>query len=82
MISRKVEKLPRAVTVGDARGCLRTGGHPDYHRRRGVQAIFCFLDPNRGRRVTAQSSRTRFDWAGEIRRLEVDYASAEVVTVV
>jgi hypothetical protein len=57
----------------------------DHHyERKGVQAIFCFFDPLRGwRRVNARDSRTRVDWAEEVRRLlEVDYPQAEVVTLV
>lgn len=43
----------------------------DYHyERRGVQALFLFFDPLRGwRRVSARDSRTRVDWAEEVRRL-------------
>ena len=43
----------------------------DYHyERRGVQALFLFFDPLRGwRRVSCRDSRTRVDWAEEIRRL-------------
>ncbi len=46
-------------------------GREDYHyERRGVQALFLFFDPVRGwRRVSCQDSRTRLDWAEEIRRL-------------
>jgi hypothetical protein len=57
----------------------------DHHyERHGVRAIFCFFDPLRGwRRVTARASRTRLDWAAEVRRLlEVDYPHARVVTLV
>jgi hypothetical protein len=57
----------------------------DHHyRRQGVRAIFCFFDPLAGwRRVTARDSRTRVDWAEEVRHLlEVDYPDAEVVTLV
>jgi DDE superfamily endonuclease len=43
----------------------------DYHyERRGVQSIFMFFDPIRGwRRTSVRDSRTRIDWAEEIRRL-------------
>jgi hypothetical protein len=57
----------------------------DHHyERKGVQAVFGFFDPLRGwRRVSARDTRTRVDWAEEIRRLlEVDYPAAERVTVV
>jgi hypothetical protein len=57
----------------------------DYHyERRGVQAIFCFLDPVRGwRRVEACDSRTAVDWAEQVRRLlEEDYPRARKVKLV
>lgn len=57
----------------------------DHHYgRRGVQAIFCFFDPIRGwRRMSSRDSRTRVDWASEVRRLlEEDYPDAKVVTMV
>lgn len=57
----------------------------DYHyQRNGVQALFLFFDPIQGkRRVSCQDSRTRWDWAEEIRRLlEEDYPQAEKVTLV
>ncbi|GCA69603.1 hypothetical protein MiYa_01131 [Microcystis aeruginosa NIES-2519] len=43
----------------------------DYHYgREGVQALFMFFDPHRGwRRVSNRDSRTRIDWAEEIRQL-------------
>lgn len=54
----------------------------DYHyTREGVQALFIFLDPNRGwRRVINRDSRTRVDWAEEVRHLlDVDYPEASKV---
>jgi hypothetical protein len=57
----------------------------DYHyERNGVQSLFMFLDPIRGwRRVSCRDSRTRLDWAEEIRcLLEEDYPEAEKVTLV
>ena len=57
----------------------------DHHyERQGVQAIFCFFNPLRGwRRVSARDSRTRWDWAEEVRRLlDEDYPDAAVVTLV
>jgi hypothetical protein len=57
----------------------------DYHyERRGVQAIFMFFDPLRGwRRVSSRDSRTRIDWAEEIRRLlEEDYPHAKKIKLV
>lgn len=63
-------------------------GHPakeDYHyERRGTAAVFMFFNPLRGRRrVSARDSRTRIDWAEEIRRLlDEDYPRARKVTLV
>lgn len=63
-------------------------GHPrreDHHyQRQGVQALFMFFDPIRGwRRVSSRDSRTRIDWAEEMRQLlDVDYKKAKRVTVV
>jgi hypothetical protein len=57
----------------------------DYHdERRGVRAIFMFFDPNRGwRRVSGRDSRTRIDWAEEVRRLlDEDYPQARKVKLV
>ena len=43
----------------------------DYHSEcMGVEAIFLFFDPHRGwRRVSCRETRTRQDWALEVRRL-------------
>jgi hypothetical protein len=57
----------------------------DYHyERRGTQALFCFFDPIRGwRRVEACDSRTRVDWAEQVRKLlEEDYPRAKKVKLV
>src|SRR5260370_10066643 len=57
----------------------------DYHyERQGVQALFMFFEPLRGRRrVSCRDSRTRLDWAEEVRvLLEEDYPQAETVTLV
>lgn len=57
----------------------------DYHyERRGVQAIFMFFDPHRGwRRACARDSRTRVDWAEEVRTLlDQDYPRAKRVKLV
>src|SRR5205823_10539835 len=57
----------------------------DYHyERRGVAALFLFFDPLRGRRrVSARDSRTRVDWAEEVRRLlDEDYPHARKVKLV
>ena len=57
----------------------------DYHyERRGTQAIFCFVDPNRGwRRMAVGDRRTAVDWADQVRLLlEVDYPTARKVKLV
>lgn len=57
----------------------------DYHyERRGVQALFLFFDPIRGwRRVEACDSRTRIDWAEQIRKLlDEDYPLARKIKLV
>jgi DDE superfamily endonuclease len=57
----------------------------DYHYERcGVQALFLFFNPVQGwRRVSCRDSRTRVDWAEEIRQLlEEDYPQAAKVTLV
>ena len=57
----------------------------DYHyQRRGVGAIFMFFDPLRGwRRTAVRDSRTRDDWAHEVRRLlDEDYPDAPRLTLV
>jgi hypothetical protein len=54
----------------------------DYHyERQGVQALFIFCDPNGGwRRVSQRDSRTRVDWAEEVRQLlDIDYPQARKV---
>jgi hypothetical protein len=57
----------------------------DYHyTREGVQALFMFFDPYRGwRRVSNRDSRTRIDWAEEVRQLlDEDYPPARKVKLV
>jgi len=57
----------------------------DYHyERRGTQAIFMFFNPVAGeRRVSCRDSRTRVDWAEEIRHLlDEDYPHARKVKLV
>jgi DDE superfamily endonuclease len=56
----------------------------DKYERGGVRSLFMFYNPVAGwRRVGCRRSRTRTDWAEELRRLlEEDYPQAEVVTLV
>src|SRR5262245_20511413 len=65
-----------------------TPGHPakeDYHyQRQGTAAVFLFFNPLQGRRrVSARDSRTRIDWAEEVRcLLDEDYPQARKITLV
>ncbi len=54
----------------------------DKYERHGVRALFRFYNPVDGwRRVGCRESRTRQDWAEEVRRLlDEDYPEAETVT--
>jgi hypothetical protein len=85
------------IGMDEAAKALRAGVEParpmapgvprreDHHyQRRGVRAIFCFVDPLRGwRRVTTRDSRTRLDWAEEVRHLlDREYPRATTVTLV
>jgi hypothetical protein len=56
----------------------------DKYQRHGVRAMLMFYNPVKGwRRVACRESRTRLDWAEEVRRLlDEDYPQAEVVTLV
>lgn len=56
----------------------------DKYQRHEVRALLMFYDPLSGwRRVGCRESRTRLDWAHEVRQLlEVDYPQAELVTLV
>ena len=85
------------ITMDEASKQLLADGQPaeplapgrpareDYHyERHGTQAIFMFFNPIRGRRrVACRDSRTRVDWAEEIRRLlDEDYPHARKVKLV
>ena len=66
---------------------MKSGKPPreDYHyERRGTQAIFLFFNPLAGqRRVSCRDSRTRVDWAEEVRQLlDEDYPQARKVKLV
>lgn len=56
----------------------------DKYVRHGVRALMMFYNPIDGwRRVGCRESRTRTDWAQEVRRLlDEDYPDAELVTLV
>jgi DDE superfamily endonuclease len=83
-----MDEAAKQMTAGLADPVAASPGRPakeDYHYdRRGVRAIFLFFDPVRGwRRVSGRDSRTRVDWAEEVRRLlDEDYPDARRVTLV
>jgi hypothetical protein len=83
-----MDEAAKQLTSDEVEPIPMTPGHPakqDYHYgREGVRAIFLFFDPNRGwRRVSGRDSRTRVDWAQEIRRLlDEDYPHARKVKLV
>lgn len=56
----------------------------DKYQRHGTQALLMFYNPISGwRRIGCRDSRTRRDWAEEVRQLlEVDYPDADHVTLV
>ena len=56
----------------------------DKYERRGVRSLMMFYNPVDGwRRVGCRESRTRADWAEEIKQLlDKDYPKAELVTLV
>jgi hypothetical protein len=83
-----MDAAAKQLTVEEAEPIAMKPGQPaqeDYHYgRNGVQALFLFFDPVKGwRRVSCRDSRTRLDWAEEVRRLlEEDYAEARTVKLV
>lgn len=83
-----MDEASKQLTADVAEAIPAAPGLPakeDYHyERHGVQAIFLFFDPIAGRRrVSCRDSRTRVDWAEEIRRLlEEDYPEARKVRLV
>jgi hypothetical protein len=83
-----MDEASKQLTADVAEPIPASPGHvakEDHHYERcGVQAIFMFFDPARGwRRVSCRDSRTRVDWAEEVRRLlEEDYPDAPRVRLV
>jgi hypothetical protein len=83
-----MDEASKQLTADESEPIPMSPGQPakeDYHYgRNGVQAIFMFFDPLRGwRRVSCQDSRTRVDWAEQVRRLlEEDYRHARKVKLV
>ena len=83
-----MDEASKQLLCDEREGTPVAPGRPareDYHyERHGVQSIFMFFDPLRGwRRVSCRDSRTRFDWAEEIRRLlDEDYPYARKIKLV
>lgn len=83
-----MDEASKQLLTSDQEPIPMAPGHPvkeDYHYgREGVEAIFMFFNPVEGkRRVSCRESRTRLDWAEEIRHLlEVDYPHARKVKLV
>lgn len=83
-----MDEASKQLLAGEHEPTLVAPGRPvreDYHyRRNGVEALFLFFDPVRGwRRASCRESRTRRDWAEEVRRLlEEDYPHARKVKLV
>jgi hypothetical protein len=83
-----MDEAAKQVTADVEPALPMTPGQPrreDHHyHRKGVRAVFLFVDPNRGwRRASSRARRTRSDWAEEIRQLlDVDYPRAKRVTLV
>jgi len=76
LLSEEDDPVPAAPGRTAKEGCR--------YGREGTRSIFMFFDPDRGwRRVSGRESRTRDDWAHEVRRLlEEDYPQARTVTLV
>lgn len=82
ILADATEPLPAHPCEGDKPGAWKRVD--DKYVRGGVRSLMMFYDPVSGwRRVGCRESRTRRDWAEEVRRLlEVDYPQAETVTLV
>ena len=83
-----MDEAAKQMTAGVEASVAATPGRAakqdEHYERRGVRAIFLFFDPIRGwRRVSGRESRTRSDWAHEVRRLlDEDYPGAGKVKLV
>lgn len=76
------ESLPAKPRRGERPGHWKRVD--DKYVRHGVRSLLLFYNPLAGwRRIGCRDSRTRNDWAEEVRHLlEVDYPHAETVTLV
>ena len=83
-----MDEASKQLTRDECEPIAMAPGQPakeDYHYQRcGVAAIFLFFDPILGwRRTSCRDSRTRLDWAEEVRvLLEEDYPKARRVKLV
>ena len=82
ILSDLSEPLPARPKRGDKPGHWKRVD--DKYVRHGVRSLLLFYNPLDGwRRIGCRDSRTRDDWAEEVRHLlEVDYPDAETVTLV
>jgi hypothetical protein len=82
ILSDQTEPLPARPRRGECPGHWKRVD--DKYVRHGVRSLLLFYNPLSGwRRVGCRDSRTRQDWAEEVRQLlEVDYPQAETVTLV
>lgn len=82
ILSDVTEPLPPEPCSEDRPGTLKRVD--DKYERRGVRSLLMFYNPLDGwRRIGCRESRTREDWAEEVRRLlETDYPHAKAVTLV
>jgi len=82
ILSDRSEPLPPKPRRGAKPGSWKRVD--DKYVRHGVRALLLFYNPIEGwRRIGCRDSRTRLDWAEEVRHLlEVDYPQAETVTLV
>ena len=83
-----MDEASKQIVADAVAGLPMTPGQPrredPHYERKDVRAIFAFFDPVRGwRRMSVRRTRTRQDWAEEIRQLlDKDYPEAEQVTLV
>lgn len=82
VLSDQTEPLPAKPRRGERPGSWKRVD--DKYVRHGVRALLLFYNPLDGwRRIGCRESRTRRDWAEEVRQLlEVDYPRAETITMV
>lgn len=82
ILSDLSEPLPAQPKRGDKPGNWKRVD--DKYVRQGVRSLLLFYNPIDGwRRIGCRDSRTRIDWAEEVRHLlEVDYPKAETITLV